>query len=193
MMVALIVALLLQFMAEMNGLKYEEKMRKWLPRILGIGLGELSLCGIYYTAKVNGTSLLDIGTIWGEHSLVLQDLFPFNWYFSMAFGVITYWNVYRIFCLFVNQKEAENGLCLSLALPGNYLLFLPFRCSVIWLILSILLRVLFTLWIGRDRCWNVGKWFESIWNRIGDVGYFSILTILVMLNGASVILLLGVS
>lgn len=191
MMIVLIVVLLLRFLSEMGWIKKEEELRKWLPRIGGIGLVELLICGIYYTTKVNGTSLLDLGTIWAEHPLLLQDRYPLNWYLSMVFGVITYWNIYQILQLFVEEKEAENGLYISLALPGSYLLFLPFRCSLVWMVMSLVLRLLLSN--------GSAKWYQSckdamkpIWKWLGSAGYLCVLSILVILNGASVIIVLGV-
>lgn len=191
MMIVLIIALFLRFLSEMGWIKQEAELRKWLPRIAGIGLVELLLCGVYYTTKVNGTSLLDLGTIWAEHPLLLRERYPLNWYLSMVCGVITYWNVYQILRLFVGDQEAENGLYCSLAVPGSYLLFLPFRCSFLGMVMSLVCRLLLSNGSagGYQKCKEAMK---PIWQWLGSTGYLCMMSILVILNGASVIILLGV-
>lgn len=191
MMIVLIFALLLQFMSEMGWCPNGLIMRKRMLQIATIGFLELMICGFYYTAKVNGTPILDIGTIWAKQPLIFQEKYPFNWYISMLLGMITYWNFYRILDLFMEPEESENGLYLALAAPGSYLLFLPFRYVVFGFLVTTIARLLLSEITTKQRE-HFKNILAPVWKRLGGIGYLCVMMILVVANAATVILLLGV-
>lgn len=191
LMAALIVVLFLRFLIEMGvGINGKELVKVLVP-ITGTALLELMLGGVYYSVKADGVQILDIGTIWGEYPLLFQNFEPFNWYASMALGVYAFWNLYQLGKKIVGERQARNGVFLAMAVPGVYFLFLPVPASPLFASITLIIRVLL-----EDRKWRAVDYLKgraaSLPAGCGNTGYTILLAVLALLNGATIIMNLGV-
>lgn len=191
LMVVLIAALLLRFLRELGVISCKRKTVLVLLMIVGTGLGELFLCGVYQAAKAPGTSVFDIPNIWDKRPLFLTDLWPLNWYLSLICGTIFFWNVYQIAARLWGDTAAEKLLLLAMAVPGAYLLFLPIVLSPAASAVSVIAgwtagRALITRKTGRGR-------ISSRIRRFSESAFYALLLcLLAVINGVTVIIALGI-
>lgn len=187
LMAVLVVVLFLRFLHDMGVCTICSGEAVMLISIAGIGLAELVVCGIYYTVTVPDTFILDLPVIWKDKYFWLSGIWPFNWYFSMLCGTAALWNWHQVIHSLFGEKAAKQGVYLALAIPGAYYLFLPVPASLAAVSFCLFLHLGVDLYKrGKGDAVLAGKI-----KPISDLVYNTLLSVLAVLNGATIIMNLG--
>ncbi len=131
LMIGVLIALIVKFLRDMGLNPFQKGDGRILILIPAVAIVELMICGIYVTSRVGDISLLDIRSVFADTPMLFDELYPFNWYFSIICGIVTVFGFFRL-C-----GRNESAVWVALAFPFSWFLFLPFPVS--WIAAAIIL------------------------------------------------------